>query len=130
MFGDHVKWDEVKVFTSKGRPLSRPIRMCPITGQPAKYRDPRTNVPFADLPAYNVLTKILGREYVWSSALGCYVGVGETGRKDTGRDNAGVGSKMGEGSGTDGDGGTDGDREGGELEERSWKRPRVKIAEG
>lgn len=82
-----------------------------------------------------MLTNIFGRGGVWCSALGCYVGVSETGRKDmdSGRDAAGSGhagavSKSGEGSGIDGDGDRDRDRE--ELEERSMKRRRVGTAEG
>ncbi|KAG0703485.1 YL1 nuclear protein-domain-containing protein [Suillus ampliporus] len=73
MFGDEVKWDEVRVFTGKQRPLSRPVRTCPITGTPAKYLDPRTNVPFADIAAFKTLTRILSHDYVWSEALGCYI---------------------------------------------------------
>lgn len=76
---------------------------------------------------------------MWCSALGCYLGVGETGRKDTvsGGDAGGdadAGSKTGDGSCIDGDGdgdrGAGGDREGDELEERSWKRPRIGMTEG
>ena len=52
---------------------ARPTQICPITGKVAKYLDPRTNVPYADLDAYRVLSKVLRHEYVWSSALGCYV---------------------------------------------------------
>ncbi|KAH9914868.1 YL1 nuclear protein-domain-containing protein [Fomitopsis serialis] len=74
MFGDHVKWEELRVYTSKGRPLSRPVLRCPITGKVAIYRDPRTNVPFADVAAYETLTKVLEHEYVWNDSLGCYVG--------------------------------------------------------
>ncbi|KAN0082575.1 YL1 nuclear domain containing protein [Tylopilus felleus] len=129
MFGDHVKWDEVRVFTGKGRPLSRPVRICPITGQPAKYCDPRSNVPFANVGAYEVLTNVIGRGYVWCSALGCYVGVneasqrgirsgGETGRsKNTGTD-AGIDEEQ-----------EDGDAEEG-LEERTTKRRRVEVGDG
>ena len=92
MFGDHVKWEELRVYTSKGRPLckcasfplvhdatltpllARPVLPCPITGRAAKYKDPRTNVPFADVAAYETLTRVLGHEYVWSDSLGCYTG--------------------------------------------------------
>ncbi|KAI0683332.1 YL1 nuclear protein-domain-containing protein [Cytidiella melzeri] len=73
MFGDHVRWDALKVYTGKGRPLSRPKDVCPITGQIARYRDPRTGVPFADLRAFEILTQILSHEFVWSESLGCYV---------------------------------------------------------
>ncbi|KAI0825324.1 YL1 nuclear protein-domain-containing protein [Trametes gibbosa] len=73
MFGDQTDWDNVKVYTSKGRPLARPVQVCPITGRVARYLDPRTNVPYADLEAYRVLSGILRHEHVWSPALGCYV---------------------------------------------------------
>lgn len=92
MFGDHIRWDELKVYTGKGRPLctymrfynllffltnlpslARPKDTCAITGQAARYRDPRTGVPFASVRAYQTLTKVLEHEYVWSESLGCYV---------------------------------------------------------
>ncbi|KAI0271730.1 YL1 nuclear protein-domain-containing protein [Gloeopeniophorella convolvens] len=73
MFGDHVKWEDLKVYASRGRPLTRPVQTCPITGRPARYLDPRTNVPYATPAAYQTLTMILKHEYVWSHALGCYV---------------------------------------------------------
>jgi len=72
LFGDHVKWDEVKVFSGKHRPLSRPIVKCPLTGRPASYRDPRSGVPFANVRAYRTLTRLLNHEYVWHDGLGCY----------------------------------------------------------
>jgi len=77
MFGDHVKWDEIKVFVGKGRPLSRPRQICPITGRQAHYLDPRSGVPYADSYAYKVLTGLLRQEYVWNAALGCYLDRGE-----------------------------------------------------
>ncbi|KAI0294748.1 YL1 nuclear protein-domain-containing protein, partial [Russula brevipes] len=73
MFGDHVKWEDVKVYVSRGRPLSRPVQLCSITGRPARYIDPRTSVPYATPAAYRTLTRILDHEYVWSHTLGCYV---------------------------------------------------------
>lgn len=94
MFGDHVKWEDLKVYVGKGRPLctylfsyivfcrdrtnslvlaARPKQMCPITGKIAHYLDPRTGVPYADLGAFRTLTKILNHEYVWNEGLGCYV---------------------------------------------------------
>ncbi|KAF9042121.1 YL1 nuclear protein-domain-containing protein [Panaeolus papilionaceus] len=72
MFGDHVKWDEVKVYSGKNRPLSRPRQTCPITGQQAHYFDPRTGVPYANSRAYKTLTQLIKHEYVWDPSLGCY----------------------------------------------------------
>ncbi|KAJ8590910.1 hypothetical protein M405DRAFT_765714 [Rhizopogon salebrosus TDB-379] len=82
IFGDEVKWDEVRVFTGKQRPMSRPVRTCPITGTPAKYLDPRTKVPFANVAAFKTLTRILSHDYIWSEALGCYVTHSEEFRND------------------------------------------------
>ncbi|KAJ3510445.1 hypothetical protein NLJ89_g4671 [Agrocybe chaxingu] len=77
IFGDHVKWDEVKVFTGKNRPLSRPRQTCPITGRQAHYLDPRTGVPYADSHAYKVLTQLLRHEYMWNAATGSYLDHGD-----------------------------------------------------
>jgi hypothetical protein len=89
MFGDHVKWEDLKAYVSRGRPLcelcipyhiitlrnyvARPVQLCPITGRPARYIDPRTSIPYATPAAYRTLTMILNHEYVWSHALGCYL---------------------------------------------------------
>ncbi|KAF5311818.1 hypothetical protein D9619_003597 [Psilocybe cf. subviscida] len=72
IFGDHVKWDQVKGFVGKQRPLHRPRQTCPITGWQAHYMDPRTGVPYADSQAYKILTSLLNHEYVWNPSLGCY----------------------------------------------------------
>ncbi|KAF7978968.1 hypothetical protein HWV62_44211 [Athelia sp. TMB] len=73
LFGPDVPWAELKVFSGKNRPLSRPRQTCPLTGLPAPYLDPRTRVPFANVRAYEVLTQVLNHEYIWSAGLGCYV---------------------------------------------------------
>ncbi|PPQ97028.1 hypothetical protein CVT26_001286 [Gymnopilus dilepis] len=73
MFGNHVKWDEVKVYVGKNRPLSRIRHICPITGRQAHYLDPRSGVPYADSHAYKILTQLLAHEYVWSATAGCYL---------------------------------------------------------
>ncbi|KAF8132462.1 YL1 nuclear protein-domain-containing protein [Boletus edulis] len=132
MFGNHVQWDELKVFTSKGRPLARPVRMCQITGLPAKYCDPRTNAPFANVGAYEVLTKVIGRGYVWCSALGCYVGVNETSQKDRRSDEEAEKGGMA-GAGADVVDGVVGGQENDETEEpeeRIAKRRRTEMTAG
>ena len=89
MFGDHVKWEDMKSYVSRGRPLcklriprrssnlrshtARPVQLCSITGRPARYVDPRTSLPYATPAAYRILSMILNHEYVWSHALGCYL---------------------------------------------------------
>jgi hypothetical protein len=49
------------------------VQSCPLTGLVAKYLDPRTNVPFANVKAYQALTGILNHQYIWDDSLGCYV---------------------------------------------------------
>ncbi|KZP28229.1 hypothetical protein FIBSPDRAFT_817483 [Athelia psychrophila] len=73
LFGADVPWADLKVYSGKARPLSRPKQICPVTGLPAPYLDPRTGVPFANVRAYEVLTQLLNHEYVWSAGLGCYI---------------------------------------------------------
>lgn len=50
----------------------RPARNCPITGQHARYLDPRTGVPFASVHAFKTLTQILEHDFIWDKTLGCY----------------------------------------------------------
>lgn len=52
--------------------LGRPVQTCLITGQPAPYLDPRSAVPFANIHAYQTLTKLLHHDYAWNESLGCY----------------------------------------------------------
>lgn len=47
---------------------------CAITDQPAKYRDPRTGLPYTDSYAYKEIQKLANGGSRWSSLLGCYVG--------------------------------------------------------
>ncbi|KAL8775379.1 MAG: hypothetical protein Q9209_000387 [Squamulea sp. 1 TL-2023] len=42
--------------------------------QPAKYRDPRTGLSYADSYAYKEIQKLTNGGSCWSSLLGCYVG--------------------------------------------------------
>lgn len=52
---------------------NKPI-LCPISGEIAKYRDPCTAVPFANLDAYRVIKSCLDNQMNWSSTLGIYLG--------------------------------------------------------
>ncbi|KAL5535044.1 hypothetical protein ACEPAF_3137 [Sanghuangporus sanghuang] len=72
IFGDHADWNEVRVYVGKHRPLSRPIRKCSVTGRMAIYLDPRSGVPFADVDAYRVLSRLVTHEYIWNDGLRCY----------------------------------------------------------
>ncbi|KAF8508476.1 YL1 nuclear protein-domain-containing protein [Gautieria morchelliformis] len=79
LFGEHADWDNVRVYVGKNRPFARQIQTCPITGLQARYRDPRTGVPYANAGAFRILTRLLAQEYVWSPAgapdgIGVFVG--------------------------------------------------------
>ncbi|KAL5495775.1 hypothetical protein ACEPAI_1239 [Sanghuangporus weigelae] len=71
-FGDHADWNEMRVYVGKHRPLSRPIRKCPVSGRTAIYLDPRSGVPFADVDAYRVISRLMTHEYIWNDGLRCY----------------------------------------------------------
>ena len=48
---------------------------CVITGQNAKYRDPKTGLAYADVAAYKQIQKVATGEARWCEELGgCYVG--------------------------------------------------------
>ena len=51
---------------------ARPVVKCPLTGRPAIYRDPRSGVPYANVEAYQTLSKIIAHEYIWNEELQCY----------------------------------------------------------
>ncbi|KAG2235186.1 hypothetical protein INT48_003530 [Thamnidium elegans] len=52
---------------------NKPI-LCPITGEIAKYRDPHTGVPFANLQAYQTIKACLHHENNWSFTSSLYLG--------------------------------------------------------
>ncbi|KAF2277009.1 YL1-domain-containing protein [Westerdykella ornata] len=47
---------------------------CVITNKPAKYRDPRTALPYRDRKAFQVLRGVVSGDFVWCGGLGCFVG--------------------------------------------------------
>ncbi|MCJ1390138.1 hypothetical protein MMC18_002996 [Xylographa bjoerkii] len=47
---------------------------CVITGHPARFRDPKTGLPYANSYAYKEIQKLCSGGPRWSSLLGCYVG--------------------------------------------------------
>ncbi|KAF7728596.1 hypothetical protein EC973_005823 [Apophysomyces ossiformis] len=48
--------------------------ICPITGLAARYRDPRSLVPYANKEAYDIIQACLSHEMNWSSTLGIHLG--------------------------------------------------------
>jgi vacuolar protein sorting-associated protein 72 len=82
--------EEYRYLTSKMRkrgaeqmlPPAPAKTKCALTSWPAKFRDPRTDLPYADLQAYKLIQRILAGGCSWSSLLGAWVGpaYGEMGR--------------------------------------------------
>ncbi|KAL9034949.1 MAG: hypothetical protein Q9214_006812 [Letrouitia sp. 1 TL-2023] len=56
----------------KSQKLTR--ELCAITEQPARYRDPKTGLAYADSYAYKQIQQLGKGEHRWSDLLGCYVG--------------------------------------------------------
>lgn len=48
--------------------------VCAITLWPAKYRDPKTGLAYADMHQYKAIQRILAGGCAWSGLLGCWVG--------------------------------------------------------
>ena len=74
---------------------ARPIQTCPITGLQARYRDPRSGVPYANAGAFRILSRLLAHEYLWSPA-GAPGGVGVFIGHEKQRGAAGVPAAWGE----------------------------------
>lgn len=66
LFGSHVDWSSYPYVPSRNRPLKPRQSICPITGLPAIYKDPRTGIPYANALAYKVITRVLEGGFVWS----------------------------------------------------------------
>ncbi|KAJ3299756.1 Vacuolar protein sorting-associated protein 72 [Borealophlyctis nickersoniae] len=61
-------------FEKWARKPSRPEKsLCPITGLPARFKDPKTNVPYATKEAYSVIQQIAQQHYAWSPIVHAYV---------------------------------------------------------
>lgn len=55
-------------------PTPPPKQRCAVTSWPAKFRDPKTGLPYADLHQYKVIQRMLAGGCSWSGVLGCWVG--------------------------------------------------------
>lgn len=58
----------------QSKPSKHVGELCAITGNSAKYRDPTTGAPYANMAAFKTLKELQQHTYQWSSMLGCYVG--------------------------------------------------------
>ncbi|GAB0137700.1 hypothetical protein EsDP_00005956 [Epichloe bromicola] len=61
------------------KPTAPPI--CVITNNPARYRDPKTGLPFYNVYAYRELQRLYHGDYKWSRLLGAWVGSGRQAAK-------------------------------------------------
>lgn len=83
IFGSHVDWSCYPYVPSRNRPVKPRQSICPITGLPAIYKDPRTGIPYANALAYKVITRVLEGAFVWSG--GHYSSPRGEGREGGGR---------------------------------------------
>jgi len=56
------------------KPQKATHELCAITGHPARFRDPKTGLPYANSYAYKEIQRLCNGGSRWSSLLGCYVG--------------------------------------------------------
>ncbi|KAK4186919.1 YL1 nuclear protein-domain-containing protein [Podospora australis] len=61
--------------TRLAKPATPPV--CVITGHPAKYRDPKTGLPYYNSYAYREIQRVHRGDYKWSGLIGAYVGRGD-----------------------------------------------------
>ncbi|KAI0195019.1 YL1 nuclear protein-domain-containing protein [Astrocystis sublimbata] len=59
-------------------PKPGPVVRCVITNHPAKYRDPKTGLPYYNTSAFKQLRKLYSGEYKWSSLVGAWAGSGDS----------------------------------------------------
>lgn len=65
-----------KASKTSTKPKLPTIPLCPITSRPAKYRDPKTNLPYASAMAYNALNDTIRGRFHWVASRGfeCFCG--------------------------------------------------------
>lgn len=68
LLGDHCSWDSIAMVPTRNRPLRPKRSICPITGLPANYKDPRSGIAFANKEAYQTLTEVLDNRFIWTGS--------------------------------------------------------------
>ncbi|GAK67406.1 YL1-like protein [Moesziomyces antarcticus] len=68
LLGTHCNWESYAFVPHRNRPLRPRQSVCPITGLPAIYKDPRTGIPYATAHAYGVITKLIHHKFRWANA--------------------------------------------------------------
>ncbi|KAI1353147.1 YL1 nuclear protein-domain-containing protein [Xylaria sp. FL0043] len=74
-----VKDKSVQTRILFGREMSKlpkhgPAVRCVITNHPARYRDPKTGLPYYNAYAFKQIRKLYSGEYNWSSLIGAWMG--------------------------------------------------------
>ncbi|KAI1429325.1 YL1 nuclear protein-domain-containing protein [Xylaria sp. FL1777] len=74
-----VKDKSVQTRILFGREMSKlpkhgPAIRCVITNHPARYRDPKTGLPYYNAYAFKQIQKLYSGEYKWSSLIGAWIG--------------------------------------------------------
>uniref|UniRef100_A0A0B7JQM7 Vps72/YL1 C-terminal domain-containing protein n=1 Tax=Bionectria ochroleuca TaxID=29856 RepID=A0A0B7JQM7_BIOOC len=70
-----LKDKSIQVQILFGQPPPHPV--CVITNHPARYRDPKTGLPFYNAHAYGEIRRLERGDYRWSKLLGSWVGSGK-----------------------------------------------------
>ncbi|KAH6850356.1 YL1 nuclear protein-domain-containing protein [Chaetomium sp. MPI-CAGE-AT-0009] len=67
------------LFGRKMNKLAKPAHppLCVITNHPAKYRDPKTGLPYYNDYAYREIQRVYRGDYKWSRLVGAWVGRGD-----------------------------------------------------
>ncbi|CAN8097197.1 unnamed protein product [Discula destructiva] len=83
---DAIKKPDVQtqiLFGWKMNRLAKPPHppLCVITNQPARYRDPKTGLPYYNAYAFKEIQKLLKGNFKWSKLLGTWVGNGSDAAK-------------------------------------------------
>ncbi|KAK3956818.1 YL1 nuclear protein-domain-containing protein, partial [Pseudoneurospora amorphoporcata] len=66
------------IFGRRMEKLAKPAHppLCVVTGHPARYRDPKTGLPYFNAYAYREIQRVHRGDYKFSALLGAYVGSG------------------------------------------------------
>ncbi|CAG8517537.1 13626_t:CDS:2 [Acaulospora colombiana] len=74
IFSQFSKSDEIKLFQEwRKKPQRAKKVICPFTGLTAKYKDPKTGIPYANREAYSKIQNLLQHKYLWSDSHSAYV---------------------------------------------------------
>lgn len=66
LLGSHVNWSQYLMVPARNRPLRPRQSVCPITGLPALYKDPRSGIAYANKEAYQLITQVIAGHYRWT----------------------------------------------------------------